>query len=83
MHKLFFLCFVLLFAGCHSTSDINWEYEVGDQVRHISGSEAVVVDRNHLLFDSAALRYFIRYRNNAGSLETLRVIAEEIELMED
>jgi hypothetical protein len=83
MRKLFFLYFVLLFAGCHTTSDIDWEYEVGDQVRHVSGVEAVVIARNYATFYSPDLLYFIRYRNNAGSLETLRAISEEIEPLED
>jgi hypothetical protein len=61
----------------------SWEYEVGDHVRHVSGVEAVVVDRNYATFYSLNLLYFIRYRNNVGSLETLRAISEEIELLED
>jgi hypothetical protein len=83
MHKLFFLCFVLLFAGCYTTSGINWEYEVGDQVRHVSGVEAVVIDRDFAAFDRTDLRYFIRYKNNLGSLETLRALPEELKPIED
>ena len=83
MHKLFFLCFVLLFAGCHIQPDADWEYKVGDRVQHVSGIEAIVVARNYATFYSPDPLYFIRYRNNVGSLETLRVISEEIELVED
>jgi hypothetical protein len=72
-----------LFAGCPSKPAIDWEYEVGDQVRHVSGVEAVVIDRNFAFLDREDLRYFIRYENGLGSLETLRAFPVEIELMED